>query len=323
MSFLEVSGIVRKESTIIPVNEVSFHQSPGERLAVVGETGSGKSTLLRMIAGLVQPDSGSIIFEGKRVKGPLQQLIAGHPRIAYLSQHFELRNNYRVEEVLQMVSQVSEEEAARIYAVCRVDHLFKRRTDQISGGERQRISIARLLTTAPSLMILDEPFSNLDLAHKSELKEVLNDAGTRLGISFLLASHDPQDVMAWAERILVLKNGHLVAEGSPEAMYRRPDSKYVAGLFGKYNLVRYGTQPVMLRPEDVLINPKPSVAGSLPGKVVAIRFQGFYREVEVDISGQRLTAFDLDHRVYRVGEKVAVAVRNKLVVDESWLEQHT
>ena len=319
MAFLEISGVVRREDSIIPVAGITFSQRAGERLAIVGETGSGKSTLLRMIAGLVQPDEGGITFQEKRVKGPLQQLIPGHEAIAYLSQHFELRNHYRVEEVLQMVSRVPDETAARIYAVCRIDHLLKRRTDQLSGGERQRIAIARLLATAPALMILDEPFSNLDLAHKTELKEVLTEAGGSLGISFLLASHDPQDVMAWAERILVLRGGSIVAEGTPEAMYCKPPAKYVAGLFGKYNLVMYGTQPTMLRPEDVMINPRPAVPGSLWGVVTALRFQGFYHEVEVDISGMRLTAFALERGKYRVGDRVLVAVRNKLVVGEDWI----
>jgi iron(III) transport system ATP-binding protein len=321
MSFLQVSSVVRKETDIIPVSNVSFSQEVGERLAVVGETGSGKSTLLRMIAGLLQPDEGRIDFEGKRVKGPLEQLIPGHTRIAYLSQHFELRNHYRVEEVLDMVREVPPEEAEHIYNVCRIDHLLNRRTNQISGGERQRIAIARLLTTAPSLMILDEPFSNLDLAHKVSLKEVLEDAGKRLGITFLLAAHDPQDVMAWAERILVLKGGELVASGIPASLYRKPASKYVAGLFGKYNLVMYGTQPVMLRPEDVVLNPKPHIPGSVKGIVRTVRFQGFYQEVEVDIEGQRLTAFAIQGSTFRKGQEVVAAIRNKLAVDHSWMSE--
>lgn len=320
MRFLEVSGIVRREDHIIPINDVSLRMQAGERLAIVSETGSGKSTLLRMIAGLLQPDAGTIHFEGKRVKGPLEQLIPGHARIGYLSQYFELRNHYRVEEVLEMVNQLPEDEAARIYTVCRIDHLLKRRTNQLSGGERQRIAIARLLTTAPSLMILDEPFSNLDLPHKTELKEVLNEAAQRIGTSFLLASHDPQDVMAWAERIIVLRHGKLVAEGSPETMYRKPASKYVAGLFGKFNTVLYGEQAVMVRPEDVLLNPKDGVEGSVAGTVVSIRFQGFYYEVEIEIAGQRLTAVALELGKLRQGEKAMVAVRNRMPVDSAWLE---
>jgi iron(III) transport system ATP-binding protein len=318
MRFLEVAGIVRREDQVIPVHDITFSQKAGERLALVGETGSGKSTLLRMIAGLQQPDEGTIHFEGSRVQGPLEQLIPGHPRIAYLSQHFELRNHYRVEEVLEMSSQVAPETAAYIYQVCRITHLLTRRTNQISGGERQRIAIARLLTTAPSLMILDEPFSNLDLAHKISLKEVLDDAGRMLGITFLLAAHDPHDVMAWAERVLVMKGGKLIGSGTPEALYRRPGSPYIAGLFGRYNLVMYGDLPVMLRPEDVLINSNAGEPGSLSGTVVAVRFQGFYHEVEIDIRGQMLTAFALQG-TYRAGQEVRVAIRHKLAVDASWL----
>jgi iron(III) transport system ATP-binding protein len=168
-------------------------------------------------------------------------------------------------------------------------------------------------------MILDEPFSNLDLAHKISLKEVLDNAAHSLHITFLLAAHDPQDVMAWAERILVLKGGILVSEGSPEAMYRKPHSKYVAGLFGKYNIVLYGSQPVMLRPEDVLLNPNPGIDGSLSGIITSVRFQGFYQEVDIDINGQHLTAFSLRQSPHRNGEKVTVAIRHKLPVDESWL----
>ncbi len=320
MSFLQVTGIIKKEATTTPVKELSFIQQRAERLAIVGETGSGKSTLLKMISGLLQPDGGVVIFDGKPVKGPMQQLIPGHPRIAYLSQHFELRNHYWVEEVLQMVSQVTDEEASRIYAVCRIDHLLRRRTDQLSGGERQRIAIARLITTAPALLILDEPFSNLDLAHKLELKTVLESAGSRLGITFLLASHDPQDVMAWAERILVLQDGRLVQEGAPEDIYRRPLSKYVAGLFGKHNLVLYGSQPVMVRPEDVMPEPLPGPAGSIIGLVKGIRFQGFYQEVELDIKGQKLTAFAFHHQSFRIGQKVAVSIRWKLNVNKQWLD---
>lgn len=319
MGFLEVSAIVRKEAAIIPVNDISFSQQATEKLAIIGETGSGKSTLLRMIAGLLQPDAGTVRFRDKRVKGPLEQLIPGHPRIAYLSQYFELRNHYRVEDMLEMVRQVEDEAAAHIYTICRIDHLLQRKTDQLSGGERQRIAIARLLTTAPELMILDEPFSNLDLMHKTELKEVLNDAGNRLGITFLLTAHDPQDVMAWAERMLILRHGRLVAEGTPDAMYSKPPSKYVAGLLGKCNLVLYGAQPVMLRPEDISINPRPMVPGSLTGVIKEVRFQGFYQEIEVDISGQRLTAFALEHKPYKPGEEVKVAIRRKLAVDQSWL----
>ncbi|MBS1629574.1 MAG: ABC transporter ATP-binding protein, partial [Bacteroidetes bacterium] len=282
---------------------------------------SGKSSLLKAIAGLLQPDSGAVFFEDIRVKGPLEQLIPGHPHIAYLSQHFELRNHYRVHEVLDMSRLVDEIEGKRIAEVCRISHLLQRRTDQISGGERQRIALARLLGTAPKLLILDEPFSNLDLPHKLSLLEVLEDAAARLGTSFLLAAHDPQDVMGWAERVLVLRAGRIVAAGSPESLYAKPESSYVAGLFGKYNLVRYGSQLVMLRPEDLLIDPNPGMEGSLIGTLKALRFQGFFQELCVEIGGQELLAFVVENRWFRIGQQLRVAIRKKLVVADDWLQK--
>ncbi len=317
--FLSVQDLVRKEDSIFSLQGISLRQQPGERLAIVGETGSGKSSLLKVIAGLIQPDSGTAFFKGERVKGPLEQLIPGHPHIAYLSQHFELRNHYRVHEVLEMSQLVDEDEAKRIREVCRISHLLQRRTDQISGGERQRIALARLLGTAPKLLILDEPFSNLDLPHKLSLLEVLEDAAARLGTSFLLAAHDPLDVMGWAERVLVLRKGTIVAAGSPESLYAKPESSYVAGLFGKYNLVSYGKQKVMLRPEDLVIDPNPGIEGSLLGILKNQRFQGFFQELSIDIDGQTLLAFVLDTKRYRIGQPVRVAIRKKLVVPENWM----
>jgi iron(III) transport system ATP-binding protein len=168
MSFLQVIGLNGR---------ISFTQQKARKLAIAGETGSGKSTLLKMIAGLAQPAEGEIRFRGERVLGPQERLVPGQPGIAYLSQHFELWNNYRVEEILSYANDLSVEAAAALYAICRIDHLLARRTDQLSGGERQRIALARLLVRPPRLLLLDEPFSNLDHIHKSLLKTVIRDIG--------------------------------------------------------------------------------------------------------------------------------------------------
>ncbi|MFZ1312811.1 MAG: ATP-binding cassette domain-containing protein [Chitinophagaceae bacterium] len=158
MSMLKVSGISKAGKENILVSNISFTQQPLQNIAIVGETGSGKTTLLKMIAGLVQPTSGEIIFDNKKVTGPYDQLIPGHPGIAYLSQYFELRNNYWVHEVLEMANKLSDREANTIFSVCQVNHLLGRRTDELSGGEKQRIALARVLISSPKLLLLDEPF---------------------------------------------------------------------------------------------------------------------------------------------------------------------
>lgn len=260
---------------------VSFFLQKGQKMAIAGETGSGKSTLLRTIAGLMQPAEGEVRFEEKRVLGPQERLVPGEPGIAYLSQHFELWHNYRVSEVLSYANDLSEEDAADLYTICQIDHLLGRRTDQLSGGERQRIALARLLVKPPKLLLLDEPFSNLDLIHKDVLKAVIRDLGEKLDITCMLVSHDPLDLMGWADELLVLRHGGLVQQGTPEQVYRKPVDEYVAGLLGKYNLI----QGKLIRPEDILLVSR----GGIQGKVETVVFQGSYYELGVRVGADLFT----------------------------------
>ena len=276
-----------------------------------------------MIAGLVEVGSGEVLFEGSRVLGPLERLVPGQPGIAYLSQHFELWHNYRVEEVLSYANDLSVEESAELYGICHIDHLLARRTDQLSGGERQRIALARLLVKPPRLLLLDEPFSNLDMMHKDVLKRVIRNIGDKLGITCILVSHDPLDLMAWADEIIVLRDAGVVQRGAPEEVYRGPVDAYVAGLFGKYNLIG----KTFVRPEDIRIVDGSDVAAAgggvaaaaggvaetgggvaaaggggdggrvaaaggggraLSGKVESVIFQGSYYDIEVQLKNSRL-----------------------------------
>ena len=218
----------------VALKKIDFTLRKSRRLAVVGETGSGKSNLLKIIGGLATPAEGTVWFEGRRVLGPLERLIPGEPGIAYLSQHFELWHNYHVEEVLSYANDLSPEEAAELYRLCHIDHLLQRRTDQLSGGERQRIALARLLVHPPRLLLLDEPFSNLDMIHKRILKKVIADSGVRFGITCILVSHDPHDILPWAHELLVLRDGKLIQQGSPLEVYSRPINEYTAALLGDY-----------------------------------------------------------------------------------------
>src|SRR5688572_11260170 len=237
MSLLKVSGISLEEGGNLVLNAISFTQNKFRKIAIAGETGSGKSSLLQTIAGLIQPTAGEIFFENKRVKGPQEQLIPGHPGIAYLSQQFELPRFLRVEQVLEYANKLTAGEAETLYEVCRIDHLLERKTDQLSGGERQRIALARLLLTSPKLLLLDEPYSNLDMVHKSILKSVIHDIGEILEITCILVSHDPQDTLSWADEIMVISGGEIIQKATPEEIYQNPVNEYVAGLFGSYNLI--------------------------------------------------------------------------------------
>lgn len=300
MSLLQVSGISRQEAGVYLLNGISFTQQPFQKLAIAGATGSGKTTLLKIIAGLVQPNAGTVLFEGEKIKGPEEKLMAGHSGIAYLSQHFELLNHYRVEEILQMANGLRKEEAEVINEVCQIDHLLKRWTHQLSGGERQRIALARLLVSAPKLLLLDEPYSNLDAIHKSLLKSVIDAVGEKIGLTCILVSHDGADTLSWADEILVLQNGQIIQKGAPVDVYQQPVSEYAAALFGKYTIMdpalakafsafadmEMNSINAFFRPEQfqiVLDETK-----GLKGEVQRVRFKGSYYEMEIAISGTEI-----------------------------------
>jgi ABC-type sugar transport system ATPase subunit len=298
MALLTVSGLSKSEKGKFIVKDINFTQQSFQKIAIAGETGSGKTTLLKMIAGLTQPDTGEIKFENKRVVGPYEKLIPGHPGIAYLSQHFELRNNYRVEEELEAVNKLTDKEANDLYDVCRIEHLLKRRTDQLSGGERQRIVLARLISTFPKLLLLDEPFSNLDAVHKSIIKSVINDIGEKLKITCIMVSHDALDILSWADKILVVKDGKLIQEGTPEQIYKRPVNEYCAGLFGEYNLMNSNNSKIFaaipginLNGKQLLIRPEHFTIvaperNDLNGIIQSILFWGSYYTVDVLVTGK-------------------------------------
>lgn len=324
MNFLEVSNISKELHGAYILKNVSFTQHAFQKIVIAGETGSGKSTLMKIVGGMAQADAGTVMFEGKRVKGALEVLIPGHPGTAYLSQHFELRNNYRVEEILSYANKLTDEEAAEIYDICRISHLLKRKTDQLSGGEKQRIAMARLLISSPRLFLLDEPYSNLDMIHKSILKKVISDIGDKLGITVMLISHDPMDILPWADEILVMKDGEIVQQGSPQQIYNQPVNEYVAGLFGKYNLLSPGKAAVLdglpgitlngksifIRPEDFKI--VRAKKDALPGKIRDIAYYGSFFEAEVALGNEVVTIKTTDASLKK-GAAVNISVAPETV----------
>lgn len=308
MAFLDVSKLTYSLPGFA-LEELSFTQDEGVRVAFAGETGSGKTTVLKLIGALLQPAGGSIRLRDESVIGPAHRLVPGHDRIAYLSQFFELPKFLRVEQALAYANRMSEMALNRIIRICEIDHLMERKTDQLSGGERQRIALARLLVTAPDLLLLDEPFSNLDAMHRIEMKTVLERIGDQLGITSILVSHDSNDTLPWADIIYILQDGKLVQQARPELVYRRPVNAYVASLFGKYNLFPMDPdspdRQIFLRPDDLVFTDSDDY--DLSGSVTRISFNGPHYEVQVETDRGVITALS-SKPTFRAGDTVRLSV---------------
>lgn len=314
MALLQVQHISKKIDERIIVDDISFEQDALQKIAIAGESGAGKSTLLKMFSGHEQPTSGKIFFEGKRIIGPEEKLLPGHQHIGYLSQHYELLNNYRVEELVWFDNKLEETDIKQLLEICRIDHLLQRKTNYLSGGEKQRIALCLLLTKHPKLLVLDEPFSNLDPNHTNILKEVLNEIAERLKITCTLTSHDPHDTLSWADEIIVMRNGKIIQQGKPQDLYHKPVNEYVAGLFGKYNLLPPSTaalfgihsngNSVMTRPENFRIY---KTGSGVNATVQAVNFYGGHYEVEVLVGDTKIITRS-DSMEWNVQDKIFIAL---------------
>lgn len=291
---------VSKQLDSIQLEAVSFQLIAGSKLAIIGESGSGKSSLLKIVGGLVGADSGQVLFQGKRVKAPEEVLLPGHPGIAYLSQHFELRNNYRMEELLEYGNKLNPGMMEELIELCQIGHLLKRKNDTLSGGERQRIALAKLLLTKPSLLLLDEPFSNLDMQHRQTIRDIVDGISKRLQMTCIMVSHDPLDILPWADQIMILEAGKLIQSGSPKQVYQFPVNSYAAGLLGECTVVsdairslfQLEQQVSYIRPEQVILTEQ-----GVPATLLTARFCGGHTAYTFQTTAGALLMHHTDHRL--------------------------
>jgi ABC-type Fe3+/spermidine/putrescine transport system ATPase subunit len=262
MPLLKLQSISTTSSIgAIFLKDISIEVKPQQKLAIMGETGCGKTTLLKTIAGHIQHTSGTIHFKGQILKGPDWQLVPGYKGISYLSQSADLRHNYRMEELLEYANKYDQAYFNELINICNVAHLLKRNSKQLSGGEKQRISLVKLLLERPELILLDEAYSNLDAHHKATMHAIIEEIGIKNNCTFLISAHHKEDVLAWASDVIILKDGAIVQQGNSEKLYYKSINDYVAGLLGDYTLVtpsirnflNINTQLKYLRPQHLQI----------------------------------------------------------------------
>lgn len=210
-------------------------------IALAGESGCGKSTLLNLIYGLLDWEKGEIIFNGAKLLGPKGNLVPGEPEMKFVAQNFDLMPYATVaENVGKFISNINlkqkKETVTELLEVVGLQEFANVLPKFLSGGQQQRVAIARALSVLPKLLILDEPFSNLDFPRKIELRERLFRYVKQHGVSLIISTHELQDIMPWLDQIVILQDGRLIQNDSPEETYRHPYNSYVAKLFGEVNI---------------------------------------------------------------------------------------
>lgn len=228
-----------KEKPLFENLSLTFEE--GKIIALAGESGCGKSTLLSLIYGLLDWESGDIIFDGKKLLGPKGNLVPGEAEMKFVAQNFDLMPYATVaENVGKFISNINlakkKETVSELLEVVGLEEFAPILPKYLSGGQQQRVAIARALSVLPKLLILDEPFSNLDFPRKIELREKLFRYVKQNNISLVISTHELQDIIPWLDEIIVLQNGKIVQKGNPEEAFKNPYNSYVAKLFGEVNI---------------------------------------------------------------------------------------
>jgi ABC-type sulfate/molybdate transport systems ATPase subunit len=225
------------ESTL---QNISFSVKKGTHLAIIGESGCGKSTLLKLIYGLYDLDEGQIFWKHTEVLGPKFHLIPGMPFMKYLAQDFDLMPFITVaENVGKYLSNFyPEEKKARVLELLEIVEMtaFANVAAKfLSGGQMQRVALARVLALEPEVLLLDEPFSHIDNFRKNSLRRKLFAYLKEKKITCIIATHDSTDVLAFADEVAIIKAGKIIESGVPKFIYDNPKDNYVASMFGDVN----------------------------------------------------------------------------------------
>ncbi|MGU3402615.1 ABC transporter ATP-binding protein [Methylobacterium brachiatum] len=235
---LRLDNLTKRFGTHVAVDAVTLALKPGEFFCLLGPSGCGKSTLLRMIAGFETPSSGHVRLGEQDLtalpphRRPVNMMFQSYA----LFPHMSVAGNvgYGLKGLGRAAASARVTELLRLV---QLDGFGDRRPDTLSGGQRQRVALARALAREPKLLLLDEPLGALDRGLREETQAELRAVQRRLGTAFVVVTHDPEEAMMLADRIGVMEGGRLAQVGTPADLYRRPASRFVAGLLGDVNLI--------------------------------------------------------------------------------------
>jgi iron(III) transport system ATP-binding protein len=244
---VEVSGISRTFGLTRAVDGVTLEVRPGEIFGVLGPSGCGKTTLLRLIAGFERPETGTVTVGGTLVAGDGTWVSPERRRIGMVFQDYALFPHLTVERNVGFgVPRDADAETQRALELVGLQHKADRHPHELSGGERQRVALARALAPGPDVVLLDEPFSNLDATLRADLRRevelILRDAGT----SAILVTHDQEEALSLADRLALMRDGRIVQIGAPEDVYAQPSERWAAQFVGEVNVL-----PGVLRGDSV------------------------------------------------------------------------
>jgi ABC-type Fe3+/spermidine/putrescine transport system ATPase subunit len=243
---LKVKNVSFGYNKSIVLKTIDFSLKQGENLAVIGESGSGKSTLLKLIYGEYDLKQGQIFWKDEEILGPKYNLVIGYDFMKYVTQEFDLMPYTTVEENIgkylsNFYPEEKEQRTAELIKVVELEDFAKTKVKLLSGGQKQRVAIARALANEPEILLLDEPFSHIDNFKKQSLRRSVFKYLKENHITCIVATHDKNDVLGFADTMIVIHDSKIIAHETPQQLYNKPKLPLTASFFGEFNTIEpYG-----------------------------------------------------------------------------------
>lgn len=339
---IRLDDITKSFGSFAALHGINLDVQDGEFVALLGPSGSGKTTLLRIIAGLTFPDHGRVAFSGEDVTG----LSVADRKVGFVFQHYALFKHMTVADNVGFGLAVRprrerpskaqiRSRASELLDLVQLGELGDRYPAQLSGGQRQRVALARALAVEPQLLLLDEPFGALDAKVRKELRRWLRQLHDRLGLTSIFVTHDQEEALELADRVVVMNQGMIEQVGTAEDIYMKPESSFVSSFVGDTNrlpvnvvngVVRFGNHAIRIphaplqdgparldfRPHDVVTaEPQENRHGALPIVVSGVYRRGGEWRVEGEVAGfDGIVEVDLDARLSRpeIGQRMALSL---------------
>lgn len=288
------------------VKNISFQLEKGELVSFLGPSGCGKTTLLNIIGGFVKNDSGSIYLEDKDITEypPEKREIVTVFQNYALFPHMNVVENVKYGLKYRGYNKEEQIKLAKEYLkIVGLEGYEKNSVGELSGGQQQRVALARALVLQPKILLLDEPFSNLDAKLKIAMREEIKELQKRLGISMIFVTHDQEEALSISDRIVVMSNGEIVQIGKPEEIYYSPKNRYVAEFIGKINFLEIGNK----RPEEIKMRRDDSgdaviLNREFMGATTLFAVERLEKKIYVTIPGEEALK-------YRVGDRVVLELK--------------
>lgn len=303
--YLKIENIRKMFDKTRGIKDINFSIEKGELISFLGPSGCGKTTLLNIIGGFIQPETGKIYLEGEEITNfpPEIRNISTVFQNYALFPHMNVIENIKYGLKYKKISKKEQEDLVQDYLkIVGLEGYEKVSIHELSGGQQQRVALARALVLHPKLLLLDEPFSNLDAKLKISMREELKQLQKKLNISMIFVTHDQEEALSLSDKIVVMNMGEIIQIGTPEEIYYQPANDYVADFIGKVNFITKDGKKVLLRPEDISMRKSENgewviVSKEFMGAYTIFKIKNSQSELYTSIQGEESKNFKINEKV--------------------------